>query len=336
MQRRSAWMLFTLVLLSPPFSFGQMNQGPQRKAISGYIRENGSGQVIKSARIQIQDSFGTPIANVYSDGNGSFEFNGLGSGDFYVLAQHEGYESTRQFVRPDGSGHVYVEIFLKVAAGDPTSKEANPVSEHQLSIPQKARESFDKGVQLIVQKSDYRGAVTQFSRAIEKFPSYYEAYAAMGLAQKNLGDAASAETSLRKSIDLSGEKYSQAMVDLGSLFNETKRFPEAETLLRKAAAVDASAWRAQFELAVSLNGEKRYPDAIAAATSARELKPDNAPTYLLLYNLHIRNNDLPSALHDTEDYLKLVPDGPSADRVRKMQEQVQKEVSQSASHPSPS
>jgi tetratricopeptide (TPR) repeat protein len=333
MQRRYGWLLFCLFILAPPSSFGQT---PLKKVLSGYIREDGSGHVIKSARIELQNSFGTPIANAYSDGNGAYEFDDLGGGDFYLFAQHDGYESSRQFVRPDGSGHVYIDVYLRIASPGSAPKTVNPVSEHELSVPSKARELFEKGVQLIVEKSDYRGAVAQFSHAIARYPSYYEAYAAMGLAQDKMGDAAAAEAALRKSIELSAEKYPQAMVDLAAMFNGRKRFSEAEPLLRKVIALDASSWRGQFELAVALSGQQRYKEALSCAAAARDLKPENPQVYLLLYNLHIRTDDFKGALQDTEAYLKLTPDGAASDRVRRMQEQVQKAIQSSGSAPGPS
>lgn len=331
MQRRYSRVLLSLLVLVPITCFGQEFQ---KKILSGYIREEGSGHVITSVHLELQNAMGTPIANAYSDGNGMYEFDDIGQGDCYVVAQHDGYVTTREFVRPDGSGHVYKDIFLRPEISGSASKSASPVSEHQLSIPTKARETFDKGVQLIVEKSDYRGAVAQFEKAISKYPSYYEAYAAMGLAQDKLGDAAAAEASLRKSIDLSAEKYPQAMVDLASILNGRKRFNEAEPLLRKAIALDASSWRAQFELATALAGENRFKEALPCAISARDLKPDNAQIYLLLYNLHIESDDFPAALQDADSYLKVEPTGHMADRVRKMREQLQKAV-QSAPNNSP-
>ena len=278
---------------------------------------------------------GTPISFAYSDGNGTYEFDDI-PGDCYVSVQHEGYASVREYIRPDGSGHVYKDILLRPVAGASGSKSVNPISQHELSVPPKAREFFAKGVQLIVDKSDYRGAVAEFARAIAKYPTYYEAYAAMGLAQNRMGDAAAAEAALRKSIELSAEKYPQAMVDLAAMFNVQKRFSDAEPLLRKAIAVDASSWRGQFELAVALSGQHRFKEAVTSASAARDLKPENPSIYLLLYNLHIRTEDFPGALHDTESYLKLAPDGATADRVRRMQDQVQKEVQASGGTPGPS
>jgi tetratricopeptide (TPR) repeat protein len=292
------------------------------------VREEGSGQVIGEARVELQNAMGTPIGFVYSDRNGTYEFDDI-PGDCYVSVQHEGYAPLREYVRPDGSGHVYKDVLLRTVSREPGSTSATPVSEHQLSIPPKARDMFDKGIQLVVEKSDYRGAVAKFARAISRYPSYYEAYAAMGLAQNKMGDAAAAEAALRKSVELSAEKYPQAMIDLASMYNGQKRFADAEPLFRKVIALDASSWRGQFELAVALSGQQRFKEAVTCATAARDLKPENPQVYLLLYNLHIHTNDYPAALHDTEAYLKLTPDGATADRVRRMQEQVQKAVQDS-------
>jgi tetratricopeptide (TPR) repeat protein len=334
MRRRYSRVLFSLLLLAP-FTSSAQQQEPLKKILSGYIREEGSGHIISEARIELQNAMGTPIAFAYSDGNGMYEFDDI-PGDCYVSVQHDGYAPLREYVRPDGSGHVYKDVMLRIAGRESASKSGGPVSEHQLSIPPKARELFEKGVQLVVEKSDYRGAVAQFARAIARYPSYYEAYAAMGLAQNKMGDAAAAEVALRKSVELSAEKYPQAMIDLASMYNGQKRFTDAEPLFRKVIAVDPSSWRGQFELAVALSGQRRFTEAVACALAARDLKPDNPQIYLLLYNLHIRTNDFPGALRDTESYLKLAPDGAAADRVRRMQEQVQKAVQSSGGDPGPS
>jgi len=333
-QLRYPSVLFSLLLLAPFTCIGQL-QGPLRKILSGYIREAGTGHVIGEARVELQNAMGTPIGSVYSDRNGVYEFDDI-PGDCYVSVQHEGYAPLREFVRPDGSGHVYKDIMMTLVGSGSGSKSASPVSEHQLGIPSKARGLFDKGIQLIVDRADYRGAVLQFAKAIAKYPSYYEAYAAMGLAQNKMGDAAAAEAAFRKSVELSAEKYPQALIDLGSMYNGQKRFAEAEPLFRKVIAVDASSWRGQFELAVALSGQQRFKEAAASASAARDLKPDNPQIYLLLYNLHIHTNDFPGALRDTESYLKLAPDGAAADRVRRMRDQVEKAVQSSGGDPGPS
>ena len=323
---------FVRVLLSLFFltSFSGSAQFPQRKVLSGTIREGGSGRLVSEARIELQNSMGSPISSLFSDRNGNYQFDDIGPGDVYVSVQHEGYAPMREYVRQDGSDHIYKDMFLAVVPSESASKAVRPVSEHELSIPKKAHESFDKGIQLVVQKSDFRGAIALFSRAISQYSSYYEAYAAMGLAQYKLGDAAAAEKSLLSSIQISQEKYAPAMLDLASIFNGKNRFSEAEPLLRKAVSLDASSWRGQYELTVALAGEKRYADAITSATAARDLKPGNPQIYLLLYTLHIQTDNFSAALNDTEAYLKLVPEGALSDRVRTLQDEIRRNISSGA------
>jgi tetratricopeptide (TPR) repeat protein len=314
--------LFLLSLLLAPACFAQVGAGI-KKSLSGYIREDGTGHIVVSARIELQNAMGSPLDYTFSDGNGMYVFNEI-LGDCYLAVQHEGYASVREFVRPEGAPDVKKDIFLHPLPPGTTSTEKNPVSQHELTIPPKARQSFDKGVQLVVEKSDYRGAIAEFSKAISKYSDYYEAYAAMGLAQDKMGDASSAEASLRKSIEMSHEKYAQAMIDLGSMFNTGKRFSDAEPLLRSAAALDSSSWRAQYELAVALCGEKKFADAIPSAAAARDAKSDNPQIYLLLYSLHIQTDNFSAAVGDIDGYLKLSPNGATSDKLRKLREQIQK------------
>src|SRR5580704_16501231 len=136
MPRRIAPLFFSLFLLVPSSCLAQ--QEPLRKILSGYIREEGTGHLISEARIELQNAMGSPIGFAYSDRNGTYEFDDI-PGDCYLAVQHEGYVPVREFIRPDGSGHVYKDIFLRVASSDSAPTAVNPVSEHQLSIPPKAK-----------------------------------------------------------------------------------------------------------------------------------------------------------------------------------------------------
>ena len=93
------------------------------------------------------------------------------------------------------------------------------ISAHQLSVPHKAHDEFEKGMTLIYLKSDYRGAIAQFQLAIKDFPTYYEAYAEEGSAYYQLQEMGPAEEALQKSIDLSSGQYADAMFTLAAIFD---------------------------------------------------------------------------------------------------------------------
>ena len=59
-------------------------------------------------------------------------------------------------------------------------------------------------------------------------PEYYEAYYQMGMAYISLGKRGDAETSFRKSIELSGDKYCRSGSRLGTVLLEKGDFAEAE------------------------------------------------------------------------------------------------------------
>jgi tetratricopeptide (TPR) repeat protein len=113
---------------------------------------------------------------------------------------------------------------------------------------------------------------------------------------------------------------------IAGLLNNTKRFPEAETLSRQGVALDASSWHGHFEMARALSALKRPEEAEKSATQARDLKPDNPAAYLILANIHIQLRDYPALVKDLESYLKLSPAGPEADQARKTREEVQAEI----------
>src|ERR1700676_5166464 len=81
------------------------------------------------------------------------------------------------------------------------------VSVRELSIPPKALHAFQKGIERL-EKDDPPGRLPHFQRAIAGFPTYYEAYFEIGMAELKLSRAAEAEQALRKSIELSGGDYS--------------------------------------------------------------------------------------------------------------------------------
>jgi tetratricopeptide (TPR) repeat protein len=197
------------------------------------------------------------------------------------------------------------------------------ISTHQLSVPHKARDEFEKGMSLLYLQSDSRAAIAQFQLAIKDFPAYYEAYSEEGGAYFRLEQMEPAEAALRKSIDLSSGKYADASFTLAGLLTDTKRYDEAAASARRGIADDATSWRGPFELARALTALKQIDEAETYAQQARNLMPDNPPVYLLLANIHIQRRDYSSLVKDLDQYLLLAPNSPAADQARKTRARVQ-------------
>jgi regulator of sirC expression with transglutaminase-like and TPR domain len=56
------------------------------------------------------------------------------------------------------------------------------------------------------------------------------------------------------------------------------------------------------------------------------LAPDNPTIQLMRSSIHLQLKNLPAMLEDLDAYLKLVPTGPEADRMRELRAKVQQAI----------
>ncbi len=233
----------------------------------------------------------------------------------YVLAvEHSGYRLANVLLGSDPSDMV---VSLQPLSAQTHPAAATLVSTHELSVPAKAKAAFEKGSALAGKSPpDYEGAIHEFHRAIKQFPSYYEAYGEMSIAQFRAGDLKAAEDSLQKSIDLSGGHYVKGMVLMAELLNSRGRFADAAVMAQQAIAVDELSAAAHCQLARALSGLKRPAEAAVSANRALQLEPRNPMFSLVLGNIHLQQHDFAAAVHDFDAYLQQLPTGPQSDLVR--------------------
>ena len=292
-------------------------------SVGGNIRDSVDHRALENIQVNLKQPTGGTIKTVYSAANGDFEFDGLPRGEYIIDIQVKDYDRVQQSVDTSTNSQIGLSIALTKSAKAVIPTAQLSISAHQLSVPHKARDEYEKGMALIYLKTDYRAAIAQFQLAIKDFPTYYEAYADEGTAYYQLQEIDAAEEATRKSIELSKGQYADALFNLAALLTDTKRYSEAETISRKAISVDKSSWRGPFELARALTHLNESEEAEKSAQQSRDLMPDNAPVYLLLANVHIQKKDYPALVRDLDEYLRLAPGGAEAEQARKTRDRVQ-------------
>lgn len=321
------------VLLSVACTWGHPSSPAEGAGISGAIREyviagsvrrDDTDELLPGVRVQLLTAAGNVASStVLTNASGEFSFGQFTAGEYKIIAEKDGFQSARlpvevtRYDQPNLIVHLRKQPVAANPAGDATTA-------HQLAIPQKARAAFAKGLGKSASHGDYKAAIVEFQRAISNYPDYYEAYSEMGMAYVRLKDAAAAEKSLRRSIELSAQKYAPPLILLSMLLNDQNRPGDAEPVARQVIAADPTAWRGPYELSRALLGLRRLPEAETSAYAARNLKPEIPDIYLLLSEIH-RHTQNPSALlQDLNAYLKLAPQGPAAPQVRQLREQLLK------------
>jgi tetratricopeptide (TPR) repeat protein len=306
----------------------------QSTKILGTVTDAATHQPVVSARVDLMSPKGFASPTQYTNTDGIFYFDRIGDGDYHLRVRKIDYLDTESDVTVIANHQTRIELELHHVVSDagtaPSSSET--ISSHQLTVPVNARDEYKKGKELMAKK-DYSGALAQFNKAVNDYAPYYEAYADIGVVQFLLGHAPEARASLQKSLDLSEQKYPDAVFDMADLLNDTQDYAGAEPLAREEVVLEDSSWRGYYQLARALLGLRQLPDADRNAKKAQLLNPEDPKIYVILTNIHIARRDYASVLQDIDGYLKLDPDSPASQQMRATRAQVSRAL---AAAPAPS
>jgi tetratricopeptide (TPR) repeat protein len=248
----------------------------------------------------------------------------LDPASYQVTVDVQGYEPLSMEVDLSFSSEHGIVLDLKKRKDFADSKEHGAVvSAHLLSMPQKARDSFNKGEKKLKEEKKLQASVDEFKKAIAAAPGFYEAYEQMGMAYLQWGKPADAEQAVRKSIELSSDKYAMADIDLAVLVLDKGQNAEGEKLARHGLELDPQSWLGEFELGRALLAQDRLADAQKSAEKSRTLNPNFAGVYRLLAIIHLRQKDNAAAIADLDAYIKLDPSSPIGLRAKQKRDELQ-------------
>lgn len=198
-------------------------------------------------------------------------------------------------------------------------KAEGTVSVRDLKIPPKAFENFQRGLESLKAQDPSRG-VHYFSKAIEKYPQYFEAYYHLGVAQKRLGQDAKAMESFQSAIDLSSGKYALAEYAYALMLCKSGKSHDAERTVRYALESEQSKAVGEVVLGTVLLYEHRAEEAEKSAREALSLDANSPDAYLVLAGVHSEQSDYAAEVQDLDAFLNLEPQSSRTEMVRGIRE----------------
>jgi tetratricopeptide (TPR) repeat protein len=324
-----------LVAIFSPFrTSAQRNNGNNSGGInngataSGTVYSQKDNRAVLHATVRLCDGGGNKLDEEVTSDDGRFVFSTLQRGSYILQVSAYGFEDFSTEVDLNFSSERAIPIYLKPVSTDASEGVAPAsVSAHEMSMPKAARDAFAAGKKKMYVDKNAQGALEDFQAAIAAAPDYYEAFHQMALAEVNLGKSADAETHLRKAIEVSGDKYGEADVTLGTILINQGRSAEGEKTLRRGVELSPNYWLGHYELGRTLLNQEKVSEALKSAEEARSLSPGTPIIYRLLSNIHLREKDYPALLEDIDAYIKLDPNSPAGIRAKALREQVAQKVS---------
>jgi tetratricopeptide (TPR) repeat protein len=308
--------LLSLALLAwVPIAEAQIsNSNSTSGEIAGVVRFQTANRPASQVLVNLRSSSAGISRNVLTDTDGRFEIRELPPDTYEIIVEEPGYEPSRTTAQVSGTPSEFVVYLKSVPRGQKDGNGAM-VSVRELKISGKAREEYQKGLQLL-EKKDPAGSLPHFTKALQAFAGFYEALYHKGVAEMRLGHRDEAMEDYQAAIDLSGGRFGWAQFAVGYLLCEEGKYGEAERIIRRGLEVAANAPEGYVLLGNALMLLNRWDEAERCLREALVRDPNFADAYLVHSNISGHQGNYVARLQDLDAYLRLDPTGPASESVR--------------------
>ena len=258
---------------------------------------------------------------VRTDNQGRYDFQGIPAGRYRLTVTNPADPS--QFtdaVEADTSrtagNRLLVHLYLRTA--QPKKKpRAGVVSlaEASQQIPKDAKKAFEEALRL---KADNQldQALKVFTRAIDFYPSYFQALAERGQLHIARNQIAGAIADFERAVKLN-EEWGPALRGLGYCYLEQQKFEDAAQFLERAVAAEPGVANTHLFFGIASLALDRRSAAKNALHEALRLDSKAAVTaHIYIADLYAREGLYTEAADELRIYLAASPGAPNAAKLK--------------------
>jgi tetratricopeptide (TPR) repeat protein len=292
-------------------------------SLTGVVLSEKGNTRIQGVLVQLCKVDGTILEERRTQDTGEFSFGGLAPGRYVLQLSAEGYEPTAYDPGIRLGGGQTLTLYMKAIEKSVDSGSGPPsMSAHLLSIPPKARDLYQSGMKKLYGDKNAQEALVDFDKAVGRAPGFYEAEFQSGMALLKLGKGEEAESRIRKSMEMSGDRFAGANVALGLILFDRGDLKGAEEQFLHALEFNPSAWMACYKLGEIAYRRDDLSQAEALATKAKHMQGAGPMVDQLLAEVHIKQKNYTEAIRDIDAYLALDPVSENANRLKELKEKL--------------
>jgi TolA-binding protein len=206
------------------------------------------------------------------------------------------------------------------------ASEGTLISAVSAAAPKDSRKAYEKGMDLLKKRKPAADAVKEFEKAASLYPKHAAAWFELGKLQSGMNQDAAARASFGKALE-ADPKFVTPYIQISILELQASNWEALAKTSETAMRLDPFDYPQAFFFNALANYNLKNVEA--AEKSAREAErldtrrqfPQNAQ---LLGVILAQRQDYVGATEQFKNYLKAVPDGPNAERVRTQLTQLEK------------
>ncbi|HYK89625.1 MAG TPA: tetratricopeptide repeat protein [Acidobacteriota bacterium] len=288
------------------------------RLIGTILREDGEPFKNAVPELFLQGAVRPYSARTQAGPDGRFTFKKLPAGTYTLIVEVPRAGGMRKTVEvgpsfADSGGSVFLTVRF-----DRTERieKKSLVSAAELGIPDEARTEYRKADDCL-SRSDVNGAIKRLKKAIEIAPQFAAAWNHLGTIAYQSRQYPQAEQYFREALKRDPDAYSP-LVNLGGALLSQAKIEESLSVNEQAAKLKPDDPLAQSQLGQSYYFSGRLDEAEGHLKLAKKLDPSHySCPQLVLVEIYARRNQLPSAIAEIEEFLKLHPDSPLVPRMQK-------------------
>lgn len=256
-----------------------------------------------------------------SDEYGNFVFRGIPSGDYAIVIdkekEFEPFTQVVSIIQPRGMPPQTYPLSIRLKTKVDPSAKPGVIAAEFADVPKDALESFKKAGEL-GKAGDHAGSIKQLKVATEEYPQFMQAYNEMGVQYLKLNDPEKADEAFSAALKINPDAYAPLM-NHGIATFQLKKFSEAEAVFRQVLKSNEKSAVAHYFLGQSLANLGKFVDAEKELLTAIKLGGEEMKeAHRLLAIIYSSSGDKTGAAEELETYLKLAPNTPDAEQLRKV------------------
>lgn len=283
------------------------------------LREDGSRIPATNIEVVLHGTVKTYHAEAFAGPDGQFEFKKLPAETYTLIVYIPRVGEIRKTVEVGPSfanSKRVVETILLFGRENVLTKHQS-VSAVDLSVPQKAKKEFVKA-QECTTHLDTKGAIEHLKKAVEIAPQFVAAWNNLGTIAYRSKEFEQAEKYFREALKHEPESY-YPLVNLGGTLLSMGRFEESLPLNQQSVEMMPKDALAQSQLGRNYFYLGQLDAAEKHLKQAKSLDPGHfSYPQLLLMQIYAKRNQVPEAILEMEEFLKLHPDSSEAPRIREL------------------